>query len=287
MRKVSLVLAYAAFGAVALAGTDTFSTASANTFGALKITSNVAGAENFTYVAVPFEEFADAVDEATGKHPDNKRLISGAIVPGLCKPAATMSVYEPVDSIWWGYSAYTSKRGIDLWSPSQVTQGDGGTTIDSPDSEDTYMDVGTGVFWNPGQAVADGSNAIYSYGQMPADTTKAVTLPAVKALVCPPGAAALKAFNLNTAEWKGVTASTLTLSGTNVRRVASAGDMIQFKDPSSGTTKQLYYATVPGGTEKKWGSVSIMKPFDVNAAVIPAGTAFWYVPKGSASVTWQ
>lgn len=289
MKKILLVLTCSVFGVVVFAGADTFSVASANTFGALKTISNITGADNFTYVAVPFEEFADAKDN-TGKHPDNKRLFEGIIVPGLCRDYALMSILAPesaqtlAEDIWWGYSV--SARA-DFWNPAQVTVGAGGTTVDSPYPDETYADVGSGVFWNPGASAPVVPYSIYSYGQVPTNYTKQVSFAAGKKLICPPGAHALSPLNLNEVEWGGVTASTFRLSGTKVRSVLSVGDMIQFKDPQTGIMKQLYYATVPGGNgEKKWGTVDQMQPFGVNAAVIPAGAAFWYIAKGSATLTW-
>ena len=297
MKKISFVLACAAFGAVAFAGADTFSTASVNTFGAIKITSKVSGTENYTYVAVPFEEFSTVGVAGVETPSANTRLIDSVILPGLCRNGSTLSIYSlsGYEGLWTGYTAFSfMKKGVsvDAWTPAQVTQAGEGTAVDSPEPDEAYVNVGSGVFWNPG-AAALGENpeyvppySIYSYGQVPMNYTKQVSLPTGKKLICPPGANALKPFNLNDAEWTGVTASTFRLSGTNVRTVLSVGDLIQFKDPLTGITKQLYYATVPGGTAKQWGVVNMMQPFDVNAAVIPAGTAFWYVSKGNATLIW-
>lgn len=274
MKKISLVLACSALCAAAFAEADTITTASANTFGAVKIVSKVTGDDNYTYVAVPFEEFPDANEGS------NKRLYNGIIIPGLCS-GATMSIYAGGDA-WRGYVSDGAS-----WSAASAGSGEGGATSDSPASGSNYADVGTGVFWNPGTMEGQAPYSVYSYGQVPENYTKTVSLPAGKRLVCPPGANALKEFDLNAATWgDGVTASELRLTGTNVRKVLKVGDMIQFRHPETGVMKQLYYATVPGSEEKKWGAVSIMKPFDLTAAKIPAGTAFWYVSKGSASVTW-
>ena len=276
MKKISLVLACSALCAAAFAEADTITTASANTFGAVKIVSKVTGADNYTYVAVPFEEFPATGVEASSKN----RLYNDIIIPGLCS-GSTMSIYGGND-VWWGYVA-----GDASWTSASAGAGNGGATSASPAPGSNYADVGTGVFWNPGTMTGQGY--VYSYGQVPTGYTKTVSLPAGKTLVCPPGANALKEFDLNAATWgDGVTASELRLTGTNVRKVLKVGDMIQFRHPETGVMKQLYYATVPGGEngEKKWGAVSIMKPFDLTAAKIPAGTAFWYVSKGNASVTW-
>ena len=154
MKKISLVLACAAFGVVVFADTDTFSTASVNSFGAIKISSNVTGADNYTYVAVPFEEFATGDENEVS--PANKRLIDGVILPGLCRNTSTLSIYSlpGYEGLWSGYTAYSfMKKGVsvDAWTPAQVQQASGeGTAVDSPDPSETYLDVGSGVFWNPG-----------------------------------------------------------------------------------------------------------------------------------------
>ena len=289
MKKISLVLACSALCAAAFAEADTITTASANTFGAVKIVTSVAkvdaatGADSYTYVAVPFEEFVDA--KVDGAHPDNKRLFNSIIIPGLCT-GATMSIYNGND-IWWGYSS-----ADDSWSSAEVSQGEGGDTAASRDPNSHYADVGTGVFWNPGEK-GQAPYSVYSYGQVPKSYSKKVSFTAGKTLVCPPGANALEVCDLNEVDWTGVAESTFetvtsSKSGEVVKKVKSVGDMIQFRDPATGGMKQLYYATVPGGNgEKKWGAVSKAKPFGVAAAKIPAGTAFWYVSKGNnASVTW-
>jgi hypothetical protein len=285
MKKISLVLACSALCAAAFAEADTITTASANTFGAVKIVSKVTGADNYTYVAVPFEEFPDANASS------NKRLYNGIIIPGLCS-GATMSIYAGGDA-WQGYVSNGAS-----WNAALAGSGEGGATSDSPAPGSSYADVGTGVFWNPGTMTEQSSYSVYSYGQVPTGYSKKVSLPADKTLVCPPGANALEVCDLNEVDWTGVAESTFeTVTSSKsgevevVKKVKSVGDMIQFRDPATGGMKQLYYATVPGGNgEKKWGAVSKAKPFGVAAAKIPAGTAFWYVPKEgntAASVTWH
>ncbi len=274
MKKISLVLACSALCAAAFAEADTITTASANTFGAVKIVSKVTGADNYTYVAVPFEEFPDANASS------NKRLYNGIIIPGLCS-GATMSIYAGGDA-WRGYVSDGAS-----WSAASAGSGEGGTTSDSPASGSNYADVGIGVFWNPGAMAEQNSYSVYSYGQVPENYTETVSLPAGKTLVCPPGANALKPFNLNDATWENVTTSTATFSSSgNVRKFVSAGDMIQFRDPATGLLKQFYYIIPKGESSGKWSVVAASKPVNGDSAVIPAGTAFWYVSKGSASVTW-
>ena len=273
MKKISLVLACSAFCAAAFAEADTITTASVNTFGALKIVSNVTGEDNYTYVAVPFEEFPATGVEASSKN----RLYNDIIIPGLCS-GSTMSIYGGND-VWWGYVA-----GDASWTSASAGAGNGGATSASPAPGSNYADVGTGVFWNPGEA----GQAVYSYGQVPTGYTEPVSLPAgKKTLVCPPGANALKPFNLNDATWNGVTTSTATFSSSgNVRKFGTAGDMIQFRDPATGLLKQFYYIIPKGESSGKWSVVAASKPVNGDSAVIPAGTAFWYVSKGNASVTW-
>lgn len=274
MKKISLVLACSALCAAAFAEADTITTASANTFGAVKIVSKVTGADNYTYVAVPFEEFPATGVEASSY----KRLYNGIIIPGLCS-GATMSIYDADGDVWQGYVSDGAS-----WSAASAGAGNGGTTSDSPASDDNYANVGTGVFWNPG--TKEGL-AVYSYGQVPTGYTEPVSLPAGKTLVCPPGANALKPFNLNDATWNGVTTSTATFSSSGkVRKFGTAGDMIQFRDPATGLLKQFYYIIPNGESSGKWSVVAASKPVNGDSAVIPAGTAFWYVSKGSASVTW-
>ena len=293
MKKISLVLACSALCAAAFAEADPITTASANTFGAVKIVTSVAkvdaatGADSYTYVAVPFEEFPDANGVEASS---NKRLYNGIVIPGLCS-GATMSIYAGTD-VWWGYFSDGAS-----WNAASAASGNGGTTSDSPASDENYANVGTGVFWNPGTMAEQNSYSVYSYGQVPKSYSKRVSFTAGKTLVCPPGANALEVCDLNGLEWGDVAESKFTTvtsskSGVVVKKVDSVGDMIQFRDPATGGMKQLYYATVPGGEngEKKWGSVSKAKPFGVAAAKIPAGTAFWYVPKEgntAASVTWH
>ncbi len=297
MKKISLVLACAAFGVVVFAGADTFSTASVNSFGAIKISSNVTGAESYTYVAVPFEEFATGDENEVS--PANKRLIDGVILPGLCRNTSTLSIYSlpGYAGLWSGYTAYSfMKKGVsvDAWTPAQVQQASGeGTAVDSPEPSETYLDVGSGVFWNPGASALEENStyvppyAIYTYGQVPKNYTKKVSFSLGKTLVCPPGLNALKAIDLNDLEWSEVTTTSVTFSSSgNVRRINSTGDMIQFKHPVSGATTQLYYTTLKDGTTKKWCTVVSTQQVNLKAAVIPAGTAFWYISQGTASVVW-
>ena len=210
-----------------------------------------------------------------------ERLYNGIVIPGLCS-GATMSIYAGGDA-WRGYVSDGAS-----WSAASAGSGNGGTTSDSPASGSNYADVGIGVFWNPGTMEGQAPYSVYSYGQVPENYTKTVSLPAGKTLVCPPGANALKPFNLNDATWKDVTMSTATFSSSSekVRKFGTAGDMIQFRDPATGLLKQFYYIIPKGGSSGKWSVVAATKPVDGDSAVIPAGTAFWYVSKGSASVTW-
>ena len=248
------------------ANVATTSVQSANLFGAVKITGNVA---SNMYVAVPFEGFESAGAARKAKdavHPAN--LTAGAKMFAYDKGNDQYNVYEVANGAWT--------------APTKVTVTAEGKTVVEPADLEYGVVAGTGVILQR----PNSTGTVYVYGQIPA-TTASVTFGAGQTLVSPPYTNAMvevggtKYVNLNAFTWTGVKATE------KKRLKGQAGaDYIQFRTAENKLVK-YYYLEGEG-----WGVVPTqVSQFSTlvadKKALIPVGTAFWYYSSnGGAKVEW-
>ena len=152
---------------------------------------------------------------------------------------------------------------------------DGTVTEGSESPESLKVPTGTGVFIER----KDTSKPICVYGQVLTNTTASTTFGSDLTLVSAPSTKAMAQIDLNALTWSGVgdvTVSTTT-SGKRIVTSYTNADFIYYRNAANKVIRFYHY-------NGKWGTVSgTWKDAD---AVIPAGTAFWYMNHGSASVAW-
>ena len=250
------------------ANVATTSVQSANLFGAVKITGNVA---SNMYVAVPFEGF-----EADGA----VRAASNVVHAANLSDGAKMFAYDKGND---QYNAYESEGGKWTTPPKVTVTAEGKPVL-------ATADLGYGVVAGTGVILerTSTSETVYVYGQVPTALAESVTFGAGQTLVSPPYTNAtitvggVKYVDLNASTWTGVRAT-----GKKRLKDLAGADYIQFRTADNRLVK-YYYLEGEG-----WGvvptQVSQFSELVANGkALIPVGTAFWYYSNnGGAKVEWK
>lgn len=238
---------------------------SANLFGALTVN---AGTATNAFVAVPFGAFG--IGDAT--------ITAADIVQ-----AATLSAGDKM-YVWNGAEGTSQKYEVykvdanGAWAVEEhkVTVAVNGTVTEGSElPESLKVPTGTGVFIER----KDTSKPIYVYGQVLTNMTATTTFETGLTLVSAPETKAMDAIDLNALTWSGVgdvTVSTTT-SGKKIVTSYTDADFIYYRNAANKVVRFYHY-------NGKWGTVS--GTWKDAEAVIPAGTAFWYMNHGSASVAW-
>lgn len=245
----------------------TNSVQSANLFGAVKITGNVA---SNMYVAVPFEGF-----ESAGA----ARKAKDVVHPANLTAETKMYVYDKAND---SHDVYKVTSGA--WAPAvKVTiNSNNAATLDAA-SLDRAVPAGTGVL----VARANAGDNVYVYGQIPASAA-AVTFAQGQTFVAPPytnatvDVSGVKYINLNTFTWTGVSAAKQD------RKLISGADFIQFRDANNRLIK-YYHDGTSWGLQPTYAKLASYKPYvEGGKALVPQGTAFWYCSSvGGAKVEWK
>lgn len=236
----------------------TNSVASANVFGAIAITDSMA---TNAFVAVPFGAFgagdaqiaaADLVQAAALSEGDKMYVYNGEV--------GSYDVYVVANGAW------TVANKVTVAADGTFTPGN----VASP--AERKVAAGTGVFIER----KDVSKPIYVYGQVLANAAAETTFGSGLTLVSAPSTNAMAAVNLNALTWSGVTDATgrQLSSGKIVLKDLSGADYIYYRDAGN-VVRRFYHCK---GT---WCTTS-----GSSEAIVPAGSAFWYMNNGSAKVTW-
>ncbi len=244
----------------------TTSVQSANLFGAIKISGNVA---SNMYVAVPFEGF-----EANGA----ARKAKDAVHPANLSNGAKMFAWDKSGD---KYNVYEVEGGA--WkAPTKVTVTAEGKTVVENAELGYGVTAGTGVILQR----PNSTGTVYVYGQIPA-ATASVTFGAGQTLVSPPYTNAtvevsgVKYVDLNAFTWTGV-------KGTSLHRLVGQkdADYIQFRNTNNSQVKYFYLPNEGWGvTPRQVEDAGVL--VQGNKALIPVGTAFWfYSTAGGAKVEW-
>ena len=240
---------------------------SANLFGAVKITGNVA---SNMYVAVPFEGF-----ESAGA----ARKAKDVVHPANLTAETKMYVYNKTSD---SHDVYKVASGA--WAPAvKVTiNSNNAATLDAA-SLDRAVPAGTGVL----VARANAGDNVYVYGQIPGAAVNPEPFAKGQTFVAPPYTNAtvevsgVKYINLNTFTWTGVSAARQN------RKLVSGADFIQFRDANNRLIK-FYYDGTSWGLQPTYAKLAAYKPYvEGGRALVPQGTAFWYCSSvGGAKVEW-
>ena len=238
---------------------------SANLFGALTVN---AGSATNAFVAVPFGAFGIG---------DVKIAAADVVQAAALSAGDKMYVWNGAEGTSQQYDVYEVKDG--KWTVAKkVTVAANGAQSEGSTSPDSHLvDSGTGIFIER----QDTSKPICVYGQVLTNTTATTTFGAGLTLVSAPETNAMAQVNLNALAWNGVGAVTITTttSGKKIVRSCANADFIYYRNAANKIVR-LYY------DGSKWGTVSGTWKEAGDEAIIPAGTAFWYMNNGSASVTW-
>ena len=238
---------------------------SANLFGALTVN---AGSATNAFVAVPFGAFGIG---------DVKIAAADVVQAAALSAGDKMYVWNGAEGTSQQYDVYEVKDG--KWTVAKkVTVAANGAQSEGSTSPDSHLvDSGTGIFIER----QDTSKPICVYGQVLTNTTATTTFGAGLTLVSAPETNAMAQVNLNALAWNGVGAVTITTttSGKKIVRSYANADFIYYRNAANKIVR-LYY------DGSKWGTVSGTWKEAGDEAIIPAGTAFWYMNNGSASVTW-
>ena len=240
---------------------------SANLFGALTVN---AGTATNAFVAVPFGAF-DIGDV---------KIAAADIVQ-----AATLSAGDKM-YVWNGTSGTSQKYEVykvdanGAWAVEEhkVTVAVDGTVTEGSESpESLKVPTGTGVFIER----KDTSKPIYVYGQVLTNTTASTTFGSGLTLVSAPSTKAMAQIDLNALTWSGVGDVTVsaTTSGKKIVTSYTNADFIYYRSTANKVIRLYHY-------NGKWGTVSGTWKDATDAAIIPPGTAFWYMNHGSARVAW-
>ena len=246
----------------------TNSVQSANLFGAVKITGNVA---SNMYVAVPFEGFES--DGAARKAKD-------VVHPANLTAETKMYVYDKTSD---SHDVYKVSSGA--WSPAvKVTiNSNNAATLDAA-SLDREIPAGTGVL----VARANAGDNVYVYGQIPGAAVNPEPFAKGQTFVAPPYTNAtvevsgVKYIDLNAFTWTGVSAAQQN------RKLISGADFIQFRDASNRLIK-YYHDGTSWSLQPTYAKLAAYKPYvEGGRALVPQGTAFWYCSSvGGAKVEWK
>lgn len=240
---------------------------SANLFGALTVN---AGTATNAFVAVPFGAF-DIGDV---------KIAAADIVQ-----AATLSAGDKM-YVWNGTSGTSQKyevykvdaNGTWVVEEHKVTvAADGTVTEGSELPESLRVQTGSGIFIER----KDTSKPIYVYGQVLTNMVAETTFGSGLTLVSAPSTKAMAQIDLNALAWSGVkdvTVSTTT-SGKKIVTSYTNADFIYYRSTANKVIRLYHY-------NGKWGTVSGTWKDATDAAIIPPGTAFWYMNHGSARVAW-
>ena len=239
---------------------------SANLFGALTVN---AGSATNAFVAVPFGAFDIG---------DVKIAAADVVQAATLSAGDKMYVWNGAEDTSQQYDVYEVKNGV--WTVAKkVTVAANGAQSEGSTSPDSHLvDSGTGIFIER----KDTSKPIYVYGQVLTNTVAETAFGAGLTLVSAPSTNAMAQINLNALAWTGVKPVTITTT-TSGRKIVTSyanADFIYYRNTANRIVR-LYY----DGT--KWGTVSGTWKDAGDEAKIPAGTAFWYMNNGSASVRWQ
>ena len=249
------------------ANVATTSVQSANLFGAVKITGNVA---SNMYVAVPFEGF-----ESAGA----ARKAKDVVHPANLTAETKMYVYNKTSD---SHDVYKVASGA--WAPAvKVTiNSNNAATLDAA-SLDRAVPAGTGVL----VARANAGDNVYVYGQIPGAAVNPEPFAKGQTFVAPPYTNAtvevsgVKYIDLNASKWTDVAAAKQN------RKLISGADFIQFRDASNRLIK-FYYDGTSWGLQPTYAKLASYKPYvEGDRALVPQGTAFWYCSSvGGAKVEW-
>ncbi len=250
------------------ANVATTSVQSANLFGAVKITGNVA---SNMYVAVPFEGF-----ESAGA----ARKAKDVVHPANLTAETKMYVYNKTSD---SHDVYKVASGA--WAPAvKVTiNSNNAATLDAA-SLDRAVPAGTGVL----VARANAGDNVYVYGQIPGAAVNPEPFAKGQTFVAPPYTNAtvevsgVKYIDLNASKWTDVAAAKQN------RKLISGADFIQFRDASNRLIK-FYYDGTSWGLQPTYAKLASYKPYvEGGKALVPQGTAFWYCSSvGGAKVEWK
>lgn len=240
---------------------------SANLFGAVKITGNVA---SNMYVAVPFEGF-----ESAGA----ARKAKDVVHPANLTAETKMYVYDKAND---SHDVYKVASGA--WAPAvKVTiDSNNAATLDAA-SLDRAVPAGTGVL----VARANTGDNVYVYGQIPGAAVNPEPFAIGQTFVAPPytnatvDVSGVKYIDLNASKWTGVSAARQN------RKLVSGADFIQFRDANNRLIK-FYYDGTSWGLQPTYAKLAAYKPYvEGDRALVPQGTAFWYCSSvGGAKVEW-
>ena len=240
---------------------------SANLFGALTVN---AGTATNAFIAVPFGAFG---------------IGDAAITAADVVQAAALSAGDKM-YVWNGTSGTSQKyevykvdaNGTWVVEEHKVTVDANGTVTEGSESPESLgLQTGTGLFIER----KDTSKPIYVYGQVLTNTVAETTFGSGLTLVSAPSTNAMAQINLNALDWSGVTDVTVrsTTSGKPIVTSYTNADFIYYRNAENKVIRLYHYG-------EKWGTVSGTWKDATDAAIIPAGTAFWYMNHGSARVTW-
>ena len=240
----------------------TNSVASANLFGAL----TVGGTAKPAYVAVPFGAFGDG---------DAPIAAADVVQAAALSDGDKMYVWNGAEGGQQKYEVYTVSGGAWTAAKKVTVAADGKQTEGSVSPDAFPVASGKGVFIER----ADTSKPLYVYGQVLTNATTETTFEAGLTLVSAPSTNAMAQIDLNALTWSGVgdvTVSTTT-SGKKIVTSYTNADFIYYRNAANKVIRFYHY-------NGKWGTVS--GTWKDAEAVIPAGTAFWYMNHDSASVAW-
>ena len=240
---------------------------SANLFGALTVN---AGSSTNAFVAVPFGAFDIG---------DVKIAAADIVQAAALSAGDRMYVWNGAEGTSQKYEVYkVGANGTWTVEEHKVTVAADGTMTEGSESPELLkVPTGTGIFIER----QDTSKPLYVYGQVLTNATATTTFGAGLTLVSAPSTRAMASVNLNALTWNGVGPVTITTttSGRKIVRSYANADFIYYRNAANKIVR-LYY------DGSKWGTVSGTWKDAGDEAIIPAGTAFWYMNNGSASVTW-
>lgn len=238
---------------------------SANLFGALTVN---AGTATNAFVAVPFGAFDIG---------DVKIAAADIVQAATLSAGDKMYVWNGADGTSQKYEVYkVDANGAWAVEEHKVTVAVNGTVTEGSESpESLKVPTGTGVFIER----RDTSKPIYVYGQVLTNSTASTTFGSGLTLVSTPSTNAMAQIDLNALTWSGVGDVTVsaTTSGKKIVTSYTNADFIYYRNAANKVIRFYHY-------NGKWGTVS--GTWKDAEAVIPAGTAFWYMNHGSASVAW-
>lgn len=321
MRKLIVGMMVAAFALGAFCEDNNPLIVSDNLFGSIKLDTK----SEFTMVAAPFEGFASQFEDSkvdlTQTSVANTILVRDVVAVEKLIDTDTLSVFNPAatddKTEFDNYIARMAQVKIGKvtysymeWLASMWFEEETMISHKFDDPDKRLVPTGSGVFIGRDvDKIPSNGFSIYAYGQIPMSFPydQDVVVSVGKTMLSAPGELAYKAINLNEITWNGgvVGLSTWDYESDEyteedfgfpeviwIDSLPKNADTILCYDPKGAANAlQSRIEFVYHTGKKKWYRRSTKNSYiasaNENDAVIPAGSAFWYVKKSGSDVTFK